>query len=114
MTVVATIQTDFWGNEVVAGNVVDRLDHLLETCPDTRESYMTLIARYWLTYDGLSALLADPITDENFLAWFEQAATSPKTLQNRAMEIQRRKSHLDASPGVRKKRQAMATAGPVR
>jgi hypothetical protein len=114
MTVVATIQTDFWGNEVVAGNVVDRLTHLLETCPDTRESYMTLIARYWLTYDGLAAILALPMQPHEFLAWFEQAATSPKTLQNRTMEIQRRRPHLDASPGVRKKRQAMAKAGPVR
>jgi hypothetical protein len=80
------MQTDFWGTESVAGNVVDRIDFLLETFPEARDSYMTLIAR----------------------------ATSPKTIQNRAMEIQRRKAHLDASPAVLKTRARQAKAGPVR
>lgn len=109
-----TMQTDFWGTESVAGNVVDRIDFLLETCPEARDSYMTLIARYWLQFDGLSALLAQGMSEKDFQVWFEFRATSPKTIQNRAMEIQRRKAHLDASPAVLKTRARQATAGPVR
>lgn len=110
----AVIQTDFWGNQSVAGDVVDRINFLLETCPESRESYMTLIARYWLTFDGLANLLAQTPTEQEFVTWFEQAATSPKTIQNRAMEIQKGKPHLDASPNVREYRQHQAVAGPVR
>ena len=40
-----------------------------------------------------------------FLAWFIGCATSPKTLQNRCMEIQRCRPDLDADDDTRQQRE---------
>jgi hypothetical protein len=49
-----------------------------------------------------------------FLAWFTGCATSPKMLQNRCMEIQRRRPDLDADNDTRQQRERQSRAGPVR
>ena len=71
-------------------NVVDRVRYILETYPDTRDSYQALMMRYWLEFDGLRDLLTAPDKAHVLIDWFTTRATSPKTLQNRAMEVKRR------------------------
>lgn len=111
----SVIQQDLWGNKVVAGDVVDRIAHILEHNEDARNDYKVLMARYWIEFDGLDEFLGDlPAMRAGFLAWFVGLATSPKTLQNRCMEIQRRRPVLDADAGVREERQRQARMGPVR
>ena len=111
----SVIQQDLWGNKVVAGDVVDRIAHILEEHEDARDDYKVLMARYWMAFDGLDEFLGDlPAMRSGFLAWFVGLATSPKTLQNRCMEIQKRRPGLDAAAEVREERQRMARQGPVR
>lgn len=108
-----------------AGDVVLHLRELLTYQPALRDDYKALVVAYWLAYDGLAAVLADiekaarayncQLTAvDRFRAWFTARATSPKTIQNRAMEIQRAHPELDASPAVRAQRARQATQGPVR
>ena len=98
-------QQDLWGNAIVAGDVVERITHILEEYPETRNDYKALMARYWLSFDGLGEFLGDlPPMRAGFLAWFTGCATSPKTLQNRCMEIQRRRPELDADNDTRQQR----------
>ena len=104
------LQYDLFGGAVIAGNIVDRIEWLLETYPDARDDYTVLIIRYWLEFDGL----ADLVDEEAILEWARQRVTAPKTLQNRAMEIQRRRPDLDARPEVREWRNRQAKAGVVR
>lgn len=99
---------------VIAGDVVDRIRYLLETYPDTRNSYQALMMRYWLKFDGLGDMLSAPEKAQVLVDWFANRATCPKTIQNRAMELQRRTPQLDAHPEIRERRRRQATQGPVR
>lgn len=106
-------QYDLFGGTAVAGDVVDKVTHLLESDESCRDSYMELLGQFWLQFDGLDAVL--PVEyHEPFLRWLNNGATSPKTVQNRAMEVQRQRPELDASPEVRQLRDRMATQGRVR
>jgi hypothetical protein len=51
---------------------------------------------------------------EPFLRWLGNRATSWKTIQNRALEIQRQRPDLDASPEVRALRERQSKQGRVR
>ena len=104
-------QSDLFGGIQVAGNLIDRLEDILERYPEARDDYAAACARYWIEYDGLGELLG-PLT-EPFVKWFVSRAKSPKTLQNRIMEIQSRRSDLEARPEVEEARQRQAKAGPV-
>lgn len=113
----ATYQLNiFTGQPEVAGDIIDRVTYLLRTYPDTRNDYKTLIARYWIEFDGLAGVL--PTNGDNltlaFCDWMRTTATSPKTIQNRAMEIQSAHPELDADPYTRARRQALARQGVVR
>ena len=113
----ATYQLDiFTGKPAVAGDIVDRITYLLRTYPDTRNQYKTLIARYWIHFDGLADVL--PANGNNldlaFCDWMRDIATSPKTIQNRAMEIQAAHPDLAPDPATRARRDRQARQGPVR
>jgi hypothetical protein len=105
------IQQDLFGGTHVAGNLVDRLEYLLEEHPEAREDYMTGIVLYWLEFDGLQTILGDKA--DAFREWFMAHAKSPKTIQNRIMEIQNRRPDLEASRDVEQVRQRLARAGPI-
>lgn len=107
------IQFDLFGGAEFVGSIQERIEHLLENHPGARDSYHELILRYWLNYDGLGAILATQDQRAAFRCWFLERATSTKTIQNRAMEVQRRRPELDSSPQVRQSRDAQASAGPV-
>ena len=88
-----------------------RVQWVLERYPEARDSYKQLMVTYWRAFDGLTgALLRDP---EAFAQWFVACATAPKTLQNRAMKVQRRHPDLDARPEVRAQRNRQSRAGMV-
>lgn len=97
---------------VVSGDVKQRIAWLLRKYPETRANYKALMARYWAEFDGLKNVLGEKT--EAFVAWFSgKGATSPKTLQNRAMEVQNENPALEAPPEVERWRQAQSRAGPV-
>jgi hypothetical protein len=106
------MQQDLFGNAHVAGDVMDRIAYILEEYPETRNNYKALMARYWLLFDGLGELVDGQ--QDAFSNWFIGSATSPKTLQNRCMEIQRRRPDLDADNDTRQQRERQSKAGPVR
>ena len=105
-------QYDLWGGSVLSGDIAAKVEALLEDQPDARDSYAELVGLYWFVYDGLDRILP-PDCHDAFMR-FMNRATSWKTIQNRAMEIQRRRPDLDASPDVRDKRNRQATQGAVR
>jgi hypothetical protein len=47
------------GNDFVAGDVIERITHILEEYPETRNDYKALIVCYWLAFDGLGEVLGD-------------------------------------------------------
>lgn len=106
------IQASMFGGGVVAGDVQARVAHILREHPDTRNSYKRLMARYWRDYDGLAEVLGERL--EAFEAWFAETATSPKTLQNRAMDVQNADPSLEANQKVEEWRQRMSRIGVVR
>lgn len=108
------IQNDLFGNEIVTGTVEDRITWILENYPATRNNYKRLIARYWLTFDGLGDFLGLDALGTAFVQWASARATSPKTIQNRCMEIQNRRPDLEAQPEVEEWRQNQSRAGVVK
>lgn len=122
------LQQTMFGPAVATGSVVDQLEYILTEHPEARDSYKRTMALYWLEFDGLEAALRQALTRElgtapdglaeavgaAFAEWFVQFATSPKTLQNRAMELQSDRTDLDATPDVRAWRERQSRAGPVK
>jgi len=103
-------QYDLFGGTVTTGDVIAKVTHLLETDESCRDSYAELVGRFWLQFDGLDHVL--PVEyHEPFLRWLRNGATSWKTIQNRALECQRERPELDASPEVRALRDRQATQG---
>jgi len=100
---------DFFGRTHVVssggrnGTATDRVRHLLETDEGTRNSYAELVGRYWFQFDGLDEVLPAEYHDA-FLRWLALEATSWKSIQNRALEIQRARDDLAPSPDVEKYR----------
>lgn len=105
------VQGSLFGGETIAGTIVDKLTHILQSHPEARDDYKTAMALYWLEFDGLDEVLGEQA--DAFRQWFESRATAPKTLQNRTMEIQNKYPTLEASSDVEEWRQRQATAGPV-
>lgn len=107
------------GNSVPTGTVKDQVEDILRRHPDARNSYKALCYHYWVECDGLLQAIATccddqrPVNGDPFREWFVSKATSPKTLQNRCMEVQRERPGLDACVEVREWRDAQAKAGPV-
>ena len=99
------------GGIEVSGNVVDKMTAILEDDPAARTSYKRAIGSYWIQFDGLAHVLGDRA--DAFLDWLERHATSPKTLQNRCMEIQTERPDLEAPPEVERIRQRQSRAGRV-
>ena len=106
-------QTDLFGETVLmGGTTAERVEYILENHQDARNDYRALMFHYWNTFDGLTEdVLAGGLPA--FKRFLVDQATAPKTLQNRAMEIQRRRPELDAVNEVREWRDKQATAGPV-
>ena len=100
------------GRAVPTGTVKQRIRDILRRHPDARNSYKALCFWYWMECEQMREVLAtgDP---EQFRHWLVNVATSPKTLGNRAMEVQREHPGLDACPEVREWRDRQAVAGPV-
>jgi hypothetical protein len=107
-----TVQQDLFGGETIAGDVVTRMTYVLERYPEARGSYKAALFYFWLEFDGLAEVLDGKA--EEFGAWLTEKATSPKTLQNRCMEIQNRRPDLEAPPKVEVWRQRQSRAGRVR
>ncbi len=106
-------QFDLFGGTAVAGDVVEAVRHVLETDAGARDSYMEVIGQVWFLRDGLDSVLP-PECHDGFLRWLRRDATSPKTIQNRCMELQRMYPELAASPVAQERRKRQATQGPVR
>ena len=108
--------TDFFGRTHAAsrsggnGTDADRVRHLLETDEGCRNSYAELVGRYWLQFDGLDDVLPAYL-HEPFLSWLSREATSWKSLQNRAMEVQRARDDLAPAPDVEQYRQKQGEGG---
>lgn len=107
-------QTRMFGEPTVIGDTSDKVTYILEKYPNTRNSYKMLMARYWLVFDGLDRLLRDDARQERFMDWFVAKATSPKTIQNRAGEIQNERPDLEASEQVAEWRGKQARKGLAR
>ena len=106
-------QSMFGEARLVPADVPAGIRLILEEHPSARNDYRELVARYWLAFDGLDRVLGDRA--EAFLAWIcQKGTTSPKTIQNRCLELQRQERTLDAAPAVRRVRNAQATQGVVR
>ena len=94
------------------GDVVQRLALILEQSPQARNSYRAMMLHYWAQYQGLADLLGDMFPA--FCAWFMQVAESTKTLQNRGMELQRKRNDLRPSQRVQELRSRQSRQGPIR
>jgi len=105
------MQGSLFGKPVVSGNIRDKMRYILTAYPDARDDYKLACYLYWREFEGLREALGERA--EAFREWFVHHATSPKTLQNRAMEVQRWHPELEASPQVEEQRQRQATQGPV-
>jgi hypothetical protein len=106
------LQDSFLGSgPVVSGNIRDRMRYILSEYPKARDDYRLALYLYWREFEGLGELLGDKA--DAFRQWFVNSATSPKTLQNRTMEVQNRNPELEASPDIAQERQRQAKAGPV-
>lgn len=103
----------FIPQDTASRNIRERVFEILKRFPEARNDYMALIVRYWFTYDGLDMVIQTQALQDKFMRWFTGRATSPKTIQNRAMEVQNELPHLDADPEVEARRQQQARQGPV-
>ena len=105
-------QYTLFGGTGAQGDIVAKVRAILEDDESTRDSYAELVAAFWFQYDGLGDVI--PLEYHTaFTEWLHKA-TSWKTIQNRAGEIQRNNPHLDSSPDVREKRNRQARQGVVR
>lgn len=102
-----------------SGPLKDRIAWILEKHPEARDDHQLVHVLYWQYYDGLERVL-NPVGDsdiedplERFKWWYMNKARSPKTIQNRCMEVQRERPHLAASKSAQKKRRRQATQGAV-
>ncbi len=105
-------QRNLFGDDVPPDGIVERIELVLESDPETRNRYKALMAQYWYNYDGLDQFM-DEETFQRFRRWFTGKATHPKTIQNRAMEIQRANRALDSNPFWREIRDKQGTQGRV-
>ena len=106
-------QFNLFGGVEVVGSIEGKIEMILRKYPGTRNNYKLCCFYYWLHYDGLDEILDTVELQAAFEKWFAGSATSPKTIQNRAMEIQREKPGLDACAEVREWRDKQANAGPI-
>lgn len=97
----------------VAGDIPTRIAYLLSQRPVTRDSYPRLVFEYWLEFDGLSDILP-PEQLAALRDWMERRATSWKTIQNRAGEVQNQIPALEATPDIADRRRQQAKQGRVR
>jgi hypothetical protein len=104
------MQGGLFGGVAVTGSIKDKVAYILEQYPEARDDYKLLVLRYWQEIDGLNV---DTMDAAAFQAWLLQKATSWKTLQNRAMEVQNERPELEASPEVEKQREIQSRAGPI-
>ena len=107
------MQHDLFGGSEWTGDVIQKVRHLLQNDSGCRDSYAELVGVYWLEFDGLANVIP-PECHEAFIRWLNNEATSWKTIQNRAEELQHRQPELDASAGIRARRERQATQGVVR
>lgn len=108
----ATTQLAFMGKPKVVGDLIDRIEYILETYPETRGDYRALHYHYWMEFDGLRPVLRSG-DHSRFAHWYRFRATSPKTLNNRCGEIQNRRPELEPTE-VREKRLKQSRQGPVK
>lgn len=112
---IVAAQLSFDGPAVPAGDIKQRVAALLEQHPDARQDYARLVFYYWRDCDGMSALFARfPGLETAFLDFIAGRATSWKTIQNRAMEVQNENPDLEAAPAVQRLRQQQARAGVIK
>jgi hypothetical protein len=95
----------------------ERVALVLERHPEARDNDGLLLYYYWLTFDGLDAVLPDEATRDRFRIFLEKHATSPETIRRRRQEIQKNRTgagSLRPSPGEAKRRRALDGAGAPR
>ena len=110
MATIVTQQSMF-GAPVVSGSISQRLEYLLSEHPEARDDYKAVMALFWLEFDGLADVLGDKA--DAFREWFVRSATSPKTIQNRCMEVQNDHPELEASKEIADLRLRQSTQGPI-
>jgi len=91
-------------------SIKDRMAYILEQNPEARDDYKLAMAMYWFEFDGLHEVLGDRAVD--FRDWFIAQATAPKSIQNRAGEVQNENPRLEACPKVARWRERQSRAGP--
>lgn len=107
-----TVQRDLFGGQTITGDVITKMTFVLEQHPEAREDYKLAMFYYWREFDGLDETLNGQI--DAFKEWLANQATSPKTLQNRCMEIQNKRPDLEAPPEIEEWRQKQSKAGRVK
>ncbi len=107
------VQHSMFGGVAIAGTILDKMTYVLEKYPRARESYQYAAFFYWLEFDGLGEILGDQALCDRFARWLDRDATSFKTLQNRAMEIQNDRPDLEAPREVERIRQRQSRAGRI-
>ena len=105
------MQNSFLGKPQVSGNLRDKVRFVLSEYPHARNEYKLTIYYFWTEFDGLGEVLGEKA--DAFKDWLVNQATAPKTIVNRAMEVQSWRPELEASPEVEQQRQRQATQGPV-
>lgn len=97
--------------QVLKKTVYARMLSILERYPEARDDYRIAMIHYWMEFDGLNDAILGNL--DRFTAWFALDATSPKTLQNRAFDVQRAHPELDSTPEVRSWRDRQGAKGMV-
>lgn len=100
------------GEDKVEGDIYDRLAYIMEVYPETQGNYKALHFRYWMEFEGLREVLKSG-DSSRFEHWYRYKATSPKTLNNRAGELQNKRPDLEPSE-VREKRLKQSRQGRIK
>jgi len=103
-------QVSMFGGEVVAGDIDNRVEFILRTYPEAQDDYNVMDALYYWEFGHVADFWRG--TRGQWVQWWCQVP-SPKTLHNRAGEIQNRHPELE-SEETRKRRALQAKQGRVK
>lgn len=106
------IQMALVGEPEVRGDIYDKLAYIMETYPETQADYKALYFRFCMVFCGLRAVLESGDASR-FEHWFRYRAPSPKTINNRAGELQNKRPELEPAE-VREKRLKQSRQGRIK
>ena len=95
------IQKALFGPDQYLANAQQKMTELYQNNPNIAQSEKRAILEYWKTYDGLSEVLGDKVTQ--FTAWFIKA-TSNETI-TRCLRLLKQDGTIKLNPDQLQKRQ---------